>query len=49
MILSIKNGRCAFSLRLDLMFSVILLCFLMIVKRVPVVTNFNRPIYQIFI
>ena len=47
MVLSIKNGGYAFLIRLDLMFSVIVLCLLMNVKRVPVVTNFKRPIYHI--
>ena len=38
MTFSIKNGRNAFLIRLDLMFSL----------RVPIITNFKRPIYQTF-
>ena len=41
MTLSIKNGGYAFLMRLDLMFSVIM-------KGVPIITNFKRPIYQAF-
>ena len=41
MTLSIKNDRYAFLIRLDLIFSVIM-------KRVPIITNFKRPIYQTF-
>ena len=42
MTLSIKNGGYAFLIRLDLMFSMSLL------KVVPVITDFKRPIYQTF-
>ena len=41
MILSIKNDGYAFLIRLDLMFNVIM-------KGVPIITNFKRPIYQAF-
>ena len=41
MTLSIKNGGYAFLIRLDLMISVFM-------KRVPIVINFKRPIYQVF-
>ena len=41
MTLSIKNGGCAFLIRLDLIFSVIM-------KGVPITANFKRPIYQTF-
>ena len=41
MTLSIKNGRYAFLITLDLMHSVLL-------WRVPIVTKFKRPIYQTF-
>ena len=41
MTLSIKSGRYAFLLTLDLMLSAI-------IKRVLIVTNFERPSYQTF-
>ena len=42
MTLLIKNCEYAFLIRLDLM------RFFVIVKGVPVITNFKRPIYQTF-
>ena len=42
MTLSIKNGGCAFCNKIE--FNV----FYVIVKGVPIITNFNRPIYQTF-
>ena len=42
MTLSIKNGGYAFLITLDLMFSNV------IMKRVPIVTNFKWPIYLTF-
>ena len=41
MTLSIKNGGYAFLIRLELIFSVIM-------KRVPIVTNFKRPLHETF-
>ena len=41
MTLLTKNGGYAFLIRFDLMFSVIM-------KGVPIIKNFKRPIYQTF-
>ena len=41
MTLSIKSGGYAFLIRLDL-------CFYVFMKRVPIVTNFKRHIYETF-
>ena len=42
MTLLIKNGGYAYLISFDLMF------FYVIMKRIPIVTNFKRPIYQTF-
>ena len=48
MTLWIKNGGYAFLLRLNLMFSVSFLCYDIIMKEFPMITNFKRTIYQTF-
>ena len=47
MTLLIKNGRYAFLIRLDLIFSILNFLYV-IMKGVPIITNFNQTIYQTF-